>query len=164
MQPAHFFIYLVLLVTVTACLWRISTPPVAILVGVCGLLIFIIKLLPLNVDAWLHTPLIRLPHSWKCATDINCKVRGCNAPQALDDFDTQRNADIDIYTVCHVLLWFGVAILDPRIQLWHVIAFSLAWELVEAGAGCVGFRMHARVTDILANLLGYVLALRLFAR
>jgi hypothetical protein len=127
---------------------------VALIVFIFGFAMFIVKQLPIEVDKQLHTKLINLPEFMKCSIDINCGNTGCG--EHLDDtFESQKNADVDFYTVGHVLLWALVAKVEPRLKLIHVLAISLLWEITEIYAGCQGFKMHGRLTDIFFNVLGF---------
>uniref|UniRef100_A0A6C0B0T1 Uncharacterized protein n=1 Tax=viral metagenome TaxID=1070528 RepID=A0A6C0B0T1_9ZZZZ len=127
---------------------------VALIVFIFGFTIFIIKQLPIELDKWLHTKLINLPEYLKCALDINCGHTGCGE-HLNDTFEAQKNADVDFYTVGHVIFWVLLAKVEPRLTLIHVLLISLLWELIEIYAGCQGFKMHGRLTDIFFNVLGF---------
>jgi len=142
------------LLVIILVLLRISNKKVALIVFVFGFVMFIIKHLPFEVDKFLHTKIIKLPNALKCKIDINCKSKGCSS-DLIDDHESQINADVDFYTLGHILMWALITKAEPRLTIFIVFMISVVWEIIEIYAGCNGFAMHGRLTDILFNSLGF---------
>jgi hypothetical protein len=123
-----------------------------ILIVICVLIAFI-KILPSYVDEWLHTKIIHIPQWIKCGIDINCGEK-CSL-KTLNNWEHQTNADIDFYSIGHIIMWAVIAYFEPKVTWPLVGGVSLSWEIIEVIMGCFGFPMHGRLTDIFINLFGY---------
>ena len=141
-------------------LFKISNKKVCIIVFIFGMSMFIVKHLPPEVDKFLHTKLIKLPTALKCKIDINCKSKGCSS-DLIDDHESQINADFDFYTLGHVIMWALITKAEPRLKFIYVLVISIVWEIIEIYAGCNGFAMHGRLTDVLFNSLGFFIGRKL---
>lgn len=148
-------IFLVSLAAVTYIAYRYSNIKVAIILAVFGGTIFIIKQLPIKVDRFLHKKLIKIPRWMKCIVDINCPTKGCSRSLA-KQFESQYNADIDVFTIGHFVMWMLITIFETRLRLWHVLLASVVWEATEVIGGCLGFPLHGRITDVVFNSLGFL--------
>lgn len=151
----NYIIYVILILVATALVYVYFSKVVAIILIIVSALISFIKLMPLNVDQFLHTKVIHFPQWFKCGLDINCGKQ-CSLKNA-NNWESQTNADIDLYSIGHIVMWAIIAFLEPKVTLQVVGAFSVIWEGFEVLMGCLGFPMHGRVTDVLVNLYGYFL-------
>ncbi len=123
--------------------------------------IFLTKILPFKlyytIDKTLHSKIINLPEWLKCYVNINCKERSCYAKD-LNYWENQYNADIDFYSLGHVLFWILISQSEKWITLTHVIIISILWESLEVFLGCLGTPIHGRITDILLNISGFIIS------
>jgi len=152
--------FLLGLLIILLIIFKISNEKVGIIIFIFGIIMFIIKHLPPKVDKDLHKKLIKLPNALKCKIDINCKGKGCSS-DLINDHEAQINADFDFYTLGHVIMWALITKAEPRLKFIYVLIISIIWEIIEIYAGCTGFAMHGRLTDILFNSLGFFIGRKL---
>ena len=146
--------YLIGLLITLLVILKISNKKVAIIIFIFGIVMFVIKQLPPKVDKDMHTKIIKIPKILKCGIDINCNNKGCSQ-DLKDNHESQINADVDFYTLGHVLMWILITKAEPRLKFSLVLIISIIWEIIEIYAGCNGFEMHGRLTDIFFNSLGF---------
>lgn len=128
----------------------------SIILLIAGALVISIKLLPSYFNEIIHTKLIHLPFWMKCGININCNDKSCGI-KSLNNLESQSNADIDVYSLCHIILWAILAFIDPKITFGIVVGVSLIWETFEIAMGCIGVPIHGRLTDILISIIGYLI-------
>ena len=116
-----------------------------------------------DLDAKMHHKILRLPYSVKCAVNLNCSKRGC-AYSGLatnhDRYENQQNADIDGFLIGHLMMWMIIGWLN-QLTVGIVFLLSMLYEAVESAGGCMGLRMHARITDVIVNLTGFLIGQKL---
>jgi len=126
----------------------------AVLVGAQLLNTLVVKQVP-GADRAMHRPIVILPRWLKCPFNLNCKGRGCQ-PTGTGEYENQGSADLDGFAVGHFVMWALVGALDRELPLYFVVLWSVVFEAIEAAAGCIGWRMHARVTDVIVNTAGFL--------
>ena len=100
----------------------------------------------------LHKVVIKLPDCIKCAVQVNRDAGYCYNQEALDNYKSQQNADIDGFALAHFLNWMIVGLLfGLNIPVWKIVLISLAWEGYEVGGDA------ARFTDPIVNTLGFII-------
>lgn len=152
-------IYLLLISLSAAIIYKSYSKPLAMLIILFTYSIFILRVFLPTADNFMHTKLFKIPEKIKCFVTINCKRRSC---EAQNEMESQYNGDFDLLSVGHIFFWALATILEPKITFMFVFVVSSMWEIFEAGMGCAGFAIHARITDVLINIIGF--ALGKFAR
>lgn len=109
-----------------------------------------------KIDSALHTTIIPLPNSIKCAIQINEDDLYCYNKKTKLNKSSQENANIDLYGVGHFIQWFLVGWLSD-ISCQKVLILSILWEVCEYLLGKYGFKYNARITDVFVNMSGLML-------
>lgn len=153
LTPLNSVIYTISSITMIYAIYTYFSRVVAYILAVALLLIAFIKMLPAEIDEFLHTKMIHIPQWIKCWVNINCgdhcQLRDSN------NWESQTNADIDFYSLGHIVLWCFITYMEVKVTFVEVAGVSIVWESFEVFMGCLGFPMHGRVTDILINLCGF---------
>jgi len=107
-----------------------------------------------DIDKLMHVKIIKLPKFVKCFIQLNKNEKYCFNDQAKQSWESQENADVDFYTIGHIIMW---AIIGYKCNMTYkkVFLLSLVWEIIEGIMGYYNLPFHGRTTDIIFNMVGF---------